>query len=87
MSDDIAREIRGPDGRPITREKLPPARTRWTVGKKATVILAVRAGLITVEEVASRYAMSVEELGGWAAAFDEFGYEGLSRAAMRRRSH
>jgi hypothetical protein len=50
---------------------LPPANTnRWVARRKAAVILAIRAGVISREEAYERYALSPEELAAWEAAFD-----------------
>ena len=39
----------GPAGRPMTINDLPPPNTkRWVVRRKAEVVTAVRAGLLTV---------------------------------------
>ena len=47
---------------PLTIESLPPASTtRWVVRRKAEVVAAVRAGLITLEEACQRYTLSAEE--------------------------
>jgi hypothetical protein len=57
---------------------LPPADTiRWSSHRKAAVVLATRAGVITREEARERYLLSDEELAGWEAAFDRNGIHGL----------
>ena len=57
---------------------LPPADTiRWSSHRKAAVVLAARAGVITREEALERYLLSDEELAGWEAAFDRNGIHGL----------
>jgi len=68
----------GPDGLPMTLETLPPAgTTRWTIGRKATVVAAVRASLITLEEACERYTLSVEEFLSWQRLVDRHGVRGL----------
>jgi hypothetical protein len=63
---------------------LPPAVTqRWTPRRKAAVIVATRAGVMTREEACERYTLSDEELAGWEAAFDQNGIHGLRITALR----
>ena len=65
----------GPDK---TRFVLPPADTkRWSSRRKAAVIVATRAAVITREEACRRYMLSDEELAGWEIAFDRSGIRGL----------
>jgi uncharacterized protein DUF1153 len=46
--------------------ELPPPNTiRWVARRKAAVVVAVRAGKITLEEACSYYQLSKEELLGW----------------------
>jgi uncharacterized protein DUF1153 len=62
---------------------LPPADTkRWSSRRKAAVIVAMRARVITREEARERYMISDEELAGWEAAFDKNGIPGLRIAAI-----
>ena len=57
---------------------LPPPETkRWTSRRKAAILVAVRAGVITREEACQRYLLSEEELAGWEVAFDRAGIPGL----------
>jgi len=73
----------GPTGQPITAQDLPPANTgRWVVRRKAEVVAAVRAGLISLEEACRRYALSVEEFLSWEKLLDQHGLRGL-RATRR----
>jgi hypothetical protein len=46
--------------------------------RKAAVVAAVRAGVITVEEACSRYQLSEEEFLAWQCAFEAHGPPGLS---------
>ena len=55
----------------------PPNTTRWVVRRKAAVVAAVRAGVITVEEACRRYQLSEEEFVSWHQAFEAFGLRGL----------
>ena len=57
----------------LLREGLPPPDTRrWVVRRKAAVVVAVRSGMITVEQACQVYQLTEEEL--------------LSRTAGRRRA-
>jgi hypothetical protein len=57
---------------------LPPANTkRWVSRRKAAVVLATRAGVISREEAYERYALSPEELAAWEAAFEQHGIRSL----------
>lgn len=55
----------------------PPNTTRWVVRRKAAVVAAVSAGVITVEEACRRYQLSEEEFVSWQQAFEAFGLRGL----------
>ena len=71
-------QVIGPLGEPLTLESLPPpGTTRWVVRRKAEVVAAVNGGLLTVDEVCDRYALSVEEFVSWQRAVDRSGMPGL----------
>ena len=68
----------GPDGKILTLDDLPPPNTqRWVARRKAEVVAAVRAGLLTLEDACQRYKLSTEEFLGWEAAIDKHGLGGL----------
>lgn len=68
----------GPDGQPLALDDLPPADTRrWVARRKAEVVSAVRAGLLTLEDACTRYQLSAEEYRGWEAAIERHGLGGL----------
>ena len=50
---------------------------RWTVRHKAAVILAVRVGLISLQDACLRYNLSVEEFLAWQRAVERHGLPGL----------
>lgn len=57
---------------------LPPENTtRWVPARKAAVIAAVEAGLLTPEDANRRYNLTVEEYTAWKLALLEFGPAGL----------
>jgi hypothetical protein len=68
---------------------LPAAETqRWSCRRKAAVVAAVRAGVLSRLEACERYVLSAEELAAWEAALDENGVPGLrvTRLQIYRRS-
>src|SRR5262245_47140009 len=63
---------------PLTIADLPsPGTQRWSIRRKATVIAAVRGGLLSLEEACSRYALDIEEYFSWEYCIDRFGPAGL----------
>ena len=70
--------ITGPSGRPMTVNDLPPPNTkRWVVRRKAEVVAAVRAGIISLEDACKRYTLSVEEFASWQQLVEQYGVRGL----------
>jgi transposase-like protein len=61
------------DGIPI----LPAPGQRWTCERKATIVMAVRHGFMSVEEVCELYDLSPDELLAWERDFDRYGVGGL----------
>jgi hypothetical protein len=55
----------------------PPDTKRWVTRRKAVIVNAVRAGVISLEEVCRRYELSVEEFLAWKRAIDTHGVPGL----------
>ncbi len=77
--------IVGPAGKPLTLDDLPPPSTkRWVVRRKAEVVTAVRAGLLTLEEACQRYHLSVEEFLSWQALIDKHGMRGLRTTRLQQ---
>jgi uncharacterized protein DUF1153 len=63
---------------------LPPADTkRWSPSRKAAVVAATRAGLISREEACARYLLSDEELVAWERALDQNGVPGLRSTRLQ----
>jgi Protein of unknown function (DUF1153) len=59
-------------------ESLPPTDTkRWVIRRKAEVVAAVRAGVISLEDACKRYTLSVEEFLSWQSLVDSHGLPGL----------
>ena len=68
----------GPNGTPLTLDDLPhPSTRRWVARRKAEVVTAVRAGLLTFEAACDRYNISHEEFHAWEKAIDRHGMNGL----------
>lgn len=72
------KRVIGPDGKVLTLDDLPPPNTqRWVARRKAEVVAAVRAGLLTFEDACRRYNLSEEEFRGWKDAIEKHGLGGL----------
>lgn len=70
--------ITGQDGVEITIADLPPRDTkRWVSSRKAIVVIAVKGGLISLDDACRRYDLSVEEFLSWERAVDRHGVPGL----------
>ncbi len=64
--------------------ELPPADTkRWVIKRKLAVVLAVKNGVITLEEVCRRYNISVEEFLTWQEMNDRHGIRGLRATRLQ----
>lgn len=72
------RAVTLPDGTVMTRADLPPADThRWVASRKATVVMAVQAGLISRGTALETYSLSEEEFASWEAAVQTHGVGAL----------
>ena len=72
------KRILSPVGTPMTIESLPPPDTkRWVIRRKAEVVAAVRAGLISLEEACERYTLTTEEFLSWQRLIENHGMRGL----------
>lgn len=75
----------GPAGKPLSLDDLPPPSTkRWVIRRKAEVVTAVRAGLLTLEEACERYNLSVEEFLSWQSLIDKHGMRGLRTTRLQQ---
>ena len=62
----------------MTMNDLPSPKTRrWVARRKASVVAAVRSGLISLDEACLRYTLSVEEYLSWERAIERHGLPGL----------
>jgi Protein of unknown function (DUF1153) len=55
----------------------PPGIKRWVIRRKAEVVAAVRAGILSLDEACERYKLSVEEFLSWQRSIDRHGLRGL----------
>ena len=77
---DGPRAVTLPDGSTMTRADLPPSDTRrWVASRKAAVVRAVEAALISRRTALETYGLSEEEFSEWEAAVRAHG-EGALRA-------
>ena len=75
----------GPAGKPLTLDDLPPPNTeRWVIRRKAEVVAAVRAGLISLEDACARYRLSVEEFLAWQRLIEKHGLRGLRTTRLQQ---
>jgi hypothetical protein len=82
---DGPRAVKLPDGTTLTRADLPPVKTRrWVASRKAVVVKAVEAGLISMKEAMERYSLSEEELEAWRRAVHQHGLHALKVTALQR---
>jgi len=69
----------------MTRADLPPVKTRrWVASRKAAVVKAVNAGLITRADALEMYFLSDDEFGEWENAVQNFGIDALKTTALQR---
>jgi hypothetical protein len=72
------KQVPGLSGSVLTMDDLPPPNAkRWLPPRKATIVCAVRGGLITLEELVDRYGITHEEFLSWERLLDEHGLLGL----------
>lgn len=74
-----------PDGTRLTRSDLPDRGTkRWVARRKAIVVMAVAAGLLSDEEACEMYNLSPEELQSWCTAMEAHGPRALRATAVQK---
>ena len=74
-----------PDGRVMTRADLPsPSTRRWVASRKAAVVIAVEAGLVTQDEALEIWGLSAEELDAWKQAVSRHGVAALKATAVQK---
>jgi len=55
----------------------PPGVTRWVIRRKAQLVAAVEAGVISLDDALGRYSVSPEEFESWQRSFRRHGIYGL----------
>lgn len=82
---DGPRAVTLPDGSVMTRADLPPPEThRWVASRKAAVVRAVEAGLMTRSEALERYGLSEDEFTSWLHAVRRHGVAALRATAVQK---
>ena len=78
------RAVRLSDGRWMTRADLPPSDTRrWVASRKAAVVRAVAAGLVSRGSAIETWDLSEEELAAWESAVAAHGERALRATRLR----
>lgn len=78
--------VRDLRGDVVTPMDLPsPDTAHWTPNKKAIVVRAVRAGLISLEDALKRYHMEQSEFMLWEQGLKDGGADGLKSTHFQRR--
>lgn len=82
---DGPRTVTLPDGTVMSRADLPPKTTlRWVASRKAAVVRAVAAGLISRDEALRDYQLSEEEFSSWEQAVARHGEAALKATRLQR---
>jgi hypothetical protein len=82
---DGPRAVTLPDGTVMTRADLPAVDTRrWVASRKAALVRAVLAGLISRETALESYDLSDEEFDGWLKAVKNHGEPALRATAVQK---
>lgn len=55
-----------------------PDTRRWDSKRKALVVAAVRAGVLSIEQATDIYDMSIEEFLSWQLLYERYGASGLT---------
>jgi Protein of unknown function (DUF1153) len=70
-------------GRRLASGHLPTSTGRWVASRKATLVRGVEAGLLSLEDACSRYAISVDEFLLWQHRLARHGPRGLRVTAFK----
>lgn len=69
----------------MTLNDLPAPNTkRWVIRRKAQVVVAVRSGIISLNDACSRYNLSIEEFLSWQRLIDQHGIGGLRATRIQQ---
>lgn len=79
------RTVKMEDGTVMSVADLPsPDTRRWVASRKAVVVRAVWAGLLTRESALERYGLSEEEFDLWQMAVSQHGVGALKVTALQK---
>lgn len=82
---DGPRTVKLPDGGIMTRADLPAADTRrWVASRKAAVVRAINAGLISRDWAKETWSLSEDELAQWELAVASHGEAALKTTHLQR---
>ncbi|WP_377505328.1 DUF1153 domain-containing protein [Octadecabacter sp. R77987] len=82
---DGPRAVTLPDGTTMTHGDLPkPDTRRWVASRKAAVVRAVIAGLISRDTAKSTYGLSEDEFCEWETAVTQHGEAALRTTALQK---
>jgi hypothetical protein len=70
--------------RPIVPGLPPPGTRRWTARRKAALLAAVEAGLLSMEETCSSYSLTIEEFLSWQLRIEQHGLVGLQTRKIKQ---
>jgi hypothetical protein len=76
--------VNGPVGFLSAAELPAPDVIRWTPRRKAEVVLAIDARILTAEEACRRYTLTAEELSSWTHSYRGEDVKGLRRTRYHR---
>jgi hypothetical protein len=65
----------------------PPETRRWVARRKAQVVVAVRAGVLSLDDACTRYNLSSEEFAAWEQAIDRHGPGALRVTRLQEFRH
>ena len=65
------------------RDLPPPTCSHWVMRRKAQVVIAVRGGLLTLQQAMHRYGLTRLEYEAWASAWDRHGMPGLRTTRLK----
>ena len=83
-----ANYVISPNGDVVTMADLPsPGATRWVIRRKAEVVLAVHAGMLSLDEACRRYRLTVEEFFEWQNAIERHGLLALRTTQLQQYRH
>lgn len=76
--DEVLKRVIGPHGEVILASDLPASNTvRWTPSRKAMLVVAIRGGLLSLEDALRRYGLTEEEFAEWQRDLDRGGLNSL----------